>query len=450
VTLFHQELLDRFGGPAPRPCSCGEAHRLGLREVIIGAGALAESAARFSSGAARRAWVLSDGNTEAAAGVRFKSLVRGKRITSHVLPAQPRPVPTEALVAELAGEVRAAAPELIVAVGSGVVSDLGKAISRETGIPNWAVATALSVDAYASPTAAIRVKGYHQPLPATPSEVVVCDLEVLAAAPRLLLLAGLGDLLAKYLARVDWLLSHLVTGESFCEAISAMALGAARGAIRATTAERQGGPEATAALADAVLVSGLCMQAVGTSRPAAAAEHTIAHFWEMAGAVTIEAHDLHGLLVGAASRPILRGYAAAHPRLAKAPVDPEGRREALIAAPPVPPLPAEMERFRATVDEVAAARAPAPLAGVRLDAWQRHREEILERSGPVLADLSTAVKALERLGFPFAPTELGIAEPWLRHGVRFVRQLRARYTTFDLAHDLGVEEGLIADVLSGL
>jgi len=449
MSFHYQELLDRFGGES-RTCVCGGRHSLELREALIGEGALEESASRASSGPHRSLWVLSDGNTEAAAGARWKGLVRGKRLASRVLPARPRPVPTEDLVADLAREVRAVAPELLVAVGSGVVSDLGKVVSRETGIPNWSLATAVSVDAYASRTAPIRVKGYHRPLPATPSEIVICDLQVLAAAPRIMLLAGLGDLLAKYLARIDWLISHLVTGEPFCEILSATAVGAARDAIRAVTEENAGGPPATAALADAVLVSGLCMQAFGGSRPAAAAEHTIAHFWEMAGAVTVEEHNLHGLLVGAASRPVLRGYAAALPRLQTALVDPEHRRQALVAAPPVPPLPKEMDRFQTTIDEVAAARAPAALSGERLRAWLRHREEIVERAGPVLADLAVAVGALERIGFPFGAAELGIAEPWLRHGVRFVRQLRARYTTFDLAYDLGQEEPLIVDVLAAL
>jgi glycerol-1-phosphate dehydrogenase [NAD(P)+] len=447
---FHfRELLGRFGGEG-RACACGSLHSLRLQDALIGEGALEESADRVSGGPHRSLWVLSDGNTEAAAGARWKGLVRGKRIASRVLPAQPRPVPTEELAAELSREVRAVAPDLVVAVGSGVVCDLGKVVSRQTGIPNWALATAVSVDAYASGNAPIRVKGYHTPVPATPSEVVICDLRVLAEAPRLMLLAGLGDLLAKYLAHIDWLISHHVTGELFCGTLSEMAVGAARAAIRAIAENRAGGPSGMPALADAVVVSGLCMQAQGGSRPAAAAEHTIAHFWEMADAVTVAEHNLHGLLVGTASRSVLRGYSAALPRLRTAAFDPRLRREALVAAPAVPQLPAGMARFRATIDEVAAARAPAALAAERLRAWQRHREEILERVGPVLADLAAAVETLERLGFPFGAAELGIAEPWRSYGVRYVRQLRARYTTFDLAHDIGQEEELIADVLAAL
>jgi glycerol-1-phosphate dehydrogenase [NAD(P)+] len=414
-----------------------------VREILLGEGALEEAAARLSRGPARTLWVLSDGNTEAAAGERLKALVRGRRVSWRVLPARPAPVPTEALVAELVEEARGAAPELVVAVGSGVVSDLGKAVSHATGVPSWAVATAASVDAYTSGTAAIRVGGYHRALPTTPSEVVVCDAGVLAAAPRRLFLAGLGDLLAKYLARLDWKLAGLVTGEWCCEELSGTALGAARAAVEAAALWASRPAEAAVALAEAGLVSGLCMQGAGSSRPAAAAEHTIAHFWEMAGAVTDEALDLHGLVVGAASRPVLRGYAAWFPRLAGIPVDPAGG-----VAVPDAAWPPELDRFRGILEEVERSRAPQRAARpARLAGFARHREAIGALAAPLLAELARAVETLERLGFPFAP---GLAEPWRTLGIRHVRRLRDRYTAFDLAHDLGDEAALVGAVEAGL
>jgi glycerol-1-phosphate dehydrogenase [NAD(P)+] len=446
----HDELLARFG--AGTVCACGRAHPLALREVLLGDGALEEAAAKLSRGPAGAVWTLSDENTDAAAGARLRSRIHGRRVAARVLPARPRPVPTDALVAELSAEVRAAAPALVVAVGSGVVSDLGKAVSRETGVPSWAVATAASVDAYTSATAAIRVGGYHRALPATPAEVVVCDRAVLGAAPKVLFLSGLGDLLAKYLARLDWSIAHLVAGEWFCAALSDAALDAARRAVAAAPLHARDPGAAAEALVEASLVSGLCMQGAGSSRPAAGAEHTIAHFWEMAGAVGEEELDLHGLLVGAASRPVLRGYAAWLPRLRSAAPDPAAREVELDREPPWElALPPEMARFRETLDAVAAARAPARAAlASRLGAFARRREELLAFAPPLLEELAEAVAVLERLGFPFAPDALGLSQPWRTLGVRGVRRLRDRYTAFDLAHDLGDEAGLAAAVEAGL
>jgi glycerol-1-phosphate dehydrogenase [NAD(P)+] len=446
---LHQILRQFPFGPGTT-CGCGRAHALAARQVLVGDGALADSAAllRQLRGDGPSLWVLSDGNTEAAAADRWKRAVSAARIGSRVLPAVPRPIPTAALVEELSAEVRSAAPDLLVGVGAGVISDLVKGVSSATGIPNWCVATAPSVDAYGSATSAIRVAGYHRSLPARPSEVIVCDLAVLAAAPPLLFLAGLGDLLAKFLASLDWRLAHLITGEHLCEALAGYALGSARAAIEAASAWRVRPHEAVRALTEASLVSGLTMQAMGSSRPAASAEHTIAHFWEMSGAVGAEALDLHGILAGAASRIVLRGYAAWYRALPGVRLDAPGR---LVAFDEEPGWEAVLEPglqpYREVVREQQRGQAlDRAELGRRLQAFGRERERLSARAAPLLEELAGAVAVLEALGFPFALETLRISEPHRLLPVRNVRLLRRRYTTFDLAYELGQEDELLAAI----
>jgi glycerol-1-phosphate dehydrogenase [NAD(P)+] len=454
VTTPHfEQLLAAFGaGPGPRvlACACGVIHRVGLAEVVLGEDALAASAAVLARrhGPTPALWVLSDGNTEAAAGARWKAGIRAGRLVARVLPAAP--VPTAELVEALAAEVRAARPDLLVAVGSGVVSDLGKAVSREVGLPNWSVATAASVDAYTSATAAIRVGGYHRALPATPSEVVVADLAVLRAAPRRLFLAGLGDLLAKYLAHLDWRLAHEVNGDPYCPLLAGFAVGSARQALAAARLAGEDPGAAAAALGDAAITSGLCMQAFGSSRPAAAAEHTVAHFWEMSGAVGVKEHDLHGLLVGAASRLMLAGYRRLYPLLAHAAPDAALRRAAVEAEPPwQAALPPGLAPYRAhLVHERAGHEEGGAALEERVRRFLVHRQAIAARAEGLLGELAAAVETLERLGFPFAPEALGLGEPALSLGVRHARLLRNRYTSYDLAHDLGLEGTLVDGALA--
>jgi len=449
------QILALYGPGRAAACVCGRSHRLAVREVLVGDGAIARSAAllRRRLGDAPRLWVLSDGNTEAAAGDRWKRAVLAGHVASHVLPAIPRPVPTMELVESLAAEVRAAAPELLVGVGSGVISDLVKAVSGATGLPSWCVGTAPSVDAFGSATSAIRVEGYHRSLPVPPSEVIVCELEVLAAAPRVLFLAGLGDLLAKYLAALDWRLAHALTGEHLCEPLLGFALGSARAAIEAAGALASRPDEAVRALGDAALVSGLAMQAHGSSRPAAAAEHTIAHFWEMAGAVGAEALDLHGLLAGAASRLVLRGYAGWYAALPGVSLDVAARLAAFDAAPPWDAtLEPALAPFRGAIAAQQASGPALDRAGLarRLDAFGRERERLAAMAAPLLEELGRAVALLEGLGFPFSLDALRISEPHRLLPVRHVRLLRRRYTTFDLAYELGRERELVAAVARGL
>jgi len=448
---FLDELKSRLEADT---CPCGKVHRLAPVEVMFQEGALESSARalhqRYGSGASL--WVLSDERTESAAGERWKTAVRTARFSSLVLPGDPPPVPTLELAKALSAQVRALGPDLVVGVGSGVVSDLVKKLSLDTGVPNWCVATAASVDAYSSAAAALRVAGYHRALPARPSEVIVCDLEVLAGAPRRLFLAGLGDLLAKYLAALDWRLAARIAGERSCEVICDFALRSARQALDAARTDDGDHAAAVSALMEAGLVSGFAMQAFGSSRPAASAEHTVAHFWESAGAVGAKEHDLHGILVGAATKLLVRGYAAwlgpsgGLARLEE--LDLEQRlRELAREAPWEDTLEEAIRPYRPIIAEEQRKKVHDPsILRRRLQAFAREKEHILALAAPLLEELATAIGTLQGLGFPFSLETLRIADSQRLLPVRNARLLRDRYTAFDLAHELGREGELLAAI----
>ncbi|WP_224364697.1 iron-containing alcohol dehydrogenase [Hyalangium versicolor] len=446
-------LLARLGPDGVLACTCGRQHHIAVRQVLVSEDALRESAGllRRERGNSPALWVLSDEHTEAAAGQQWKTAVSASRIVSRILPGEPRPIPTLALVDELTQEVKTHSPDLLISVGSGVISDLVKKVSLNTGIPNWCVVTAPSVDAYSSMTSAIRIAGYHQAVPARPSEVIVCDLGVIGQAPRPLFLAGLGDLLAKYLAHLDWSLARTVTRELLCDTIAGLALSSAREALAAARAWESHPIEAARSLTEAALVSGFAMQALGSSRPAASAEHTIAHFWEMAGAVAEEEHDLHGLLVGAACRLVLPGYVDWYRKLAEVDFDVEERLAALEREPPWDArLEAEIAPFRHKMAEEMRGRAFDRAAlGQRLEAFAQNRTHLQTMAEPLLKELSGAIELLTGAGFPFSLGELGIHERYRLLPVRHVRLLRNRYTTFDLAHELGREDSLVATISRG-
>jgi glycerol-1-phosphate dehydrogenase [NAD(P)+] len=451
---FLDEVKARFGGDR---CGCGKVHRLAPVEVIFGEGALESSARdllqRYGGGASL--WVLSDEHTEAAAGERWKRAVRAGNIASRILPGDPAPTPTLELAQALSAEVRALAPDLLVGVGSGVVSDLVKKVSLDTGVPNGCIATAASVDAHASATAAIRVAGHHRTLPARPSEMIVCDLEVLARAPRRLFLAGLGDLLAKYLASLDWRLGACVADETFCDVVAGFALGSARGALDAARTFARNQVAALSALMEAALVSGFAMQAFGSSRPAASAEHSVAHFWEAAGAVEAKEHALHGIQVGAATKLLLPGYAAffgpsgdlarlGEPDLERRLLE-LGREPLWEAA-----LEEGMTPYRLVIAEEQGKKVHDPsILRQRLQAFTRKKEHILAFAAPLLDELGAAVETLEGFGFPFSLETLRMAKTQRLLPVRNVRLLRNRYSAFDLAHELGLEGELLASIAAG-
>lgn len=449
---IYQEFLSHFDSEGRFSCPCGRTHTVSVRTVIVEADGLEQGASLLlkAVGPDARVWVLSDENTEHAAGSRWKAMISPLRIVSRVLPAHPRPVPGAELVEELDRDVRAAKPDLLVSVGSGVISDLVKRVSLETGVENWCIATAASVDAFSSATSAIHVGGFHNAVPAAVSKTIICDLSVIESAPDVMILAGLGDLLAKFIAYLDWNLSRIMTGEHYCQLASSAALESARLALSAARRLKDEPREAARAMTDAVLTSGLAMQAIGSSRPAASAEHTVAHFWEIADAVPVERLDLHGILVGVASRMVLAGYKAFYRSIEK-PRPREAASARLTSFDAEPPWEQSIEPwlmpYREKVRaEMGLRKFDKDILSDRLSRFDASREAILELALPALDELSGAVEQLLQLRYPFSPGELGITRELCLLPSRNARLLRSRYSTFDLAYELGLQQGLSDEI----
>jgi len=441
---FHEQYLSRLDRDGGFHCECGRRHHVATRQVLLGERVLGDLPAllRERYGRGVRLWILSDENTEAAAGARCKDLLAGWNPKATVLPGSPKPRPTLELAGRLAGEAGESEPGLVLSVGSGVISDLGKKVSHELGIPNWCVATAPSVDAYSSEHSVFKTRSMHQSVPSTPSEVLFCELPVLATAPRLMFLSGLGDLLGKFLACLDWRLSALITGEHVCQDAIRYARESALRPLRLIGNSQADSPVSTEVLrtlTDALLTTGFLMQAIASSRPASSAEHTAAHIWELAGLVGIPTMDQHGLLVALGSRLTLEVYKSFYGALPRA--DVPARLQALQGeASWEEGLQPEMEVFREHIRvEMNAAETGAAAWGRDLAAFQRERESIQELAGQPLQELEEGIQALTAIGLPFHPAEFGVTPSGAYLPFPNIRLLRNRFNTFWLMHELGAE-----------
>ncbi len=115
-----------------------------------------------------------------------------------------------------------------IVVGSGVLTDIVRYAAHAAGRDFISVPTAASMDGYASAAAAMQIAGLKVTSPARAPVGIYADPGVLAAAPIDLTRAGIGDLLAKVTARVDWLASHFLYGEPFPPAVADRVLGPLR------------------------------------------------------------------------------------------------------------------------------------------------------------------------------------------------------------------------------
>ena len=445
---FFRKYLSLFGTDGVCRCVCGERHMITPGSILLRDGALIDLAKlvseRLDPGAG--VWLLSDGNTEEAAGSALKDRLTSSRVFDTVLPSVPRPRPDRETLDRLTADVSGVRPDLIISVGGGVISDLGKKISADTGIPNWCVPTSPSVDAFTSGNSAIWIDGAHHSIPAAASEVVAGDLGVLENAPDRLFQAGFGDLLGKYLAHLDWHMSSMLTGERYCPRTAEFALESARQALAAAgrfTDNRRG---AVFQLMDAVLTSGLVMQATGSSRPAASSEHNVAHFWTAAEVVQNDDYDLHGILTGVAGALTHLAYSEFFRRLSSRKVDIPARLAAMSREIPWdqdldPGILFYADRMREEMKDKASGR---DIVAEHLSRFNTLRDSILEQSSLLLGELENAIPVLKSIGFPFSLRKLGLPRSRALLPFRYVRFLRNRYTAFDLMYETGLDEQILA------
>ena len=130
---------------------------------------------------------------------------------------------------------------------------------------------------------------------------IIIDLDICALAPYELLLAGVGDMIGKYIAILDWELSNKFTGEYYCEKVANMVLDATQKCIECAPQLEQRNIETIKSAIDGLILSGLGIAYTGSSRPASGTEHMVGQTWEIMDIEKGKVPNLHGIEVGEAT-----------------------------------------------------------------------------------------------------------------------------------------------------
>jgi glycerol-1-phosphate dehydrogenase [NAD(P)+] len=411
-------------------------------EVVLGTDAVP----RLVAWSARRAGalVVMDANTADATG----SAVAGALRTAGIEVTE--------LVFEQRSGLRAGLPEVErvrssvregvvpVAVGSGVITDIVRYAAHLQDSDFVSVPTAASMDGYASSVAALQIDDVKVTFPARAPRAIFADPVVAAAAPAELTRSGIGDLLAKATARVDWLAAHLLYGEPYSEEIAGLVLEPLSFAAANVQAVVTGDVAGVRSLLGGLVQSGIAMAIAGSSRPASGCEHHASHFWDLLAARGMRRHHPHGLQAGYATRVGMRlqrfAFAGGLPplRLPEPATDPLGPAAREWLGEPTPEI-------------VAAVREKQRFVG-SLESWPRTEaewDEVRVRIAPALEVFDRVDSALGRVGIPFGAGYLDVDERMLRATFRFAGRLRARYTVIDFLEGQGRLGEAIDAVLAG-
>lgn len=244
----------------------------------------------------KRVLLLSDRNTRPLAEPILHALrENGCEVGELTYPAF-EPVADEETVS--VAIARAADYEYLLAVGAGTLNDIAKYAGHCTKKPSGVYATAPSMDGFTSGVTPLIRKGAKVTVAAQTASDVLMDAGVLAASPKIMRGAGVGDILAKYCCLADWRISAHLTGEKYDEGAADLMAEAVRRCEGSLPALAAGKSEGVRPLMEALLVSGYAMVMAGSSRPASGAEHHMSHFLEMDFLRRGERIPLHGVKVG--------------------------------------------------------------------------------------------------------------------------------------------------------
>jgi glycerol-1-phosphate dehydrogenase [NAD(P)+] len=165
----------------------------------------------------------------------------------------------------------------VLGVGGGRPIDVAKYSSFRAGKPFISVPTAASHDGIASSRASIRGGPKPTSLPSHAPLGIVADTAVIRRAPRRLLAAGCGDVIANLTAVRDWQLAHRLRGEPYSEYAATLALVSAQLVMENARVIRKHTEESVRKVVKSLISSSVAMAIAGSSRPASGAEHLFSH-----------------------------------------------------------------------------------------------------------------------------------------------------------------------------
>ncbi len=440
--------LEELIRPEGFSCSCGRVHRAEIPFVRVGSGVLDSVTEALKILGKNHPMVLCGPNGYQAAGKAVCSLLEKAGI----------PFTLQVLEEENGGNLRPAEyavgsavlnfdhdADVVLGVGSGVINDTCKVIGKVAKIPCMIVATAPSMDGFASDGSSMEVGGIKQSLKEQIPEAIVCDTDILAQAPMHMIHAGIGDILAKTSSLFDWNLSAIATGEHYCEDIAALVRQSLENVIRLSPQAVQRDEKAVKEITDGLVLSGVAMALEGSSHPASGLEHYFSHCWEMMKLERGEPYELHGIQVGIGMLMVLkiaewlRTVRPDMSRVEKA--IPSFDREAWEANirrvfPKSSDGILEMEiSARKNDPDGRRARAKRVIA-----AW----DDLLTLMEKELPAYQNMAEYMKKLGMPTKPEEIGLSRQDVLDAFVCSRDIRNKYILSSMIWDIGYMEDCTA------
>lgn len=429
-------------------CPCGRTHTTSILGAAIGENAIASLPDLLSKANATNVFVVVDPNTIEAGADALKYLTRH---TLHVL-SDNEPVPDEHTIGDIMMGFDSAC-DFILGIGSGVINDLCRYVSfvtrREFGI----VATAPSMDGFASTVAPLIRRSMKTTYITHAPAFIIGDTRILMNAPKRLIAAGYADVLGKINSLSDWKIASLVVGEYYCPFTAEVMRLALDRAMSLAAGIASGDPNAVTRLMEALVIAGVAMSYAGYSRPASGFEHHLAHMWEMRFLDNGRKLIPHGVKVGIGTIAALDLASKLSLKLAAADFDIERA--------------AANDTFEGSLYESEMARAFGSASNGVIELERATRKNSREKRNARLRGLEAnmgeikrvlqglpssqfAADALRATDSPISAREIGLTRSEVVDALMYAKEVRDRFTIQQLAWDVGLLPKVAEELADGI
>ena len=288
-------------------CGCGKTHAAHLKDALICEKAVEKLPQYIKNFGGTKAYVLADVNTVKAGGAALEILEKNGIEYKIYVYSENHIEPDDRTVGRAFLNFDSSC-DIVVGIGSGVINDIGKIIASTAKLPYIIVATAPSMDGFASSTSSVIRDGLKVSVDSKCPDVVIGDLDILCKAPPFMAASGLGDMLAKYISICEWRIGNVVTGEYYCEEVADIIRFALTKCVESADKILSGDKEAVRSVMEGLVISGIAADYAGVSRPVSGVEHYFSHIWDMRAVEFGTPMSLHGIQCGIGTLLAIKGY----------------------------------------------------------------------------------------------------------------------------------------------
>lgn len=419
-------------------CSCGRIHRCNIGDIIVKKGATIQLTTLLHKYHSKRPLMVCDETTYEIAGKAIEDLLERNSFNYEIF-IFPTKTPSADMEACLLLERNLAKDiDLIIAVGSGTVNDVCRYVSYKKELPYFIYGTAPSMDGFASDVSPLIVNNLKTTYSAHVPTAIIGDIDILKDAPLDMIAAGAGDIFGKYTCLCDWKLSHIVTGEYYCEEIAALVAHSIEVVVDSCKKIDTDREAAVESIMEGLILSGIAMAYAGNSRPASGSEHHLSHYWEMMFLFDNKKPIFHGTKVGIGTVVVLKLYE----QFKK--MQPDYERAFKIAeAFDREKWDLEMkEYYKQAVNGVLELedkiqKNSEENVKERLEKVRNCWEEIEELIN-TLPSSEYVTELLKTIKAPVLPSEVGVSDDEIRRAVICAKELRNRYGLLQMLYDFGM------------